>query len=128
MKPVLRTPLWTSIALLLTLPTAYFIFSALLKFEWDINGPFDAITPFLEETGYAEPIGWNINLLILLGPVAGLLICLSQVLEIRLEADKEKIGVYASIRKHWFPIGVASLSVGLLGFIMLYMIRENCTC
>jgi hypothetical protein len=128
MKQLSRTPVWTAMALFLTLPTAYFIFSGLLKFEWNLNGPFDAITPFLERTGYQEPIGWNINLLILFGPIAGLLICIFQVLSIRFENNTEKIGVNIRIRKHWFPLLVAAFSIGLLGLIAIYMAVENCSC
>ena len=55
------------VALLLALPTTYVLIS-ILKYGWEIDGPFDSSAPLLERMGIKESPGWNINLLILFGP------------------------------------------------------------
>lgn len=59
----------TILSLLLALPTAYLICISILKYAMGIDAPFDSIAPLLEQMGIKETIGWNINLLILFGPM-----------------------------------------------------------
>ena len=81
---------WLTIAgFVLALPAAIFICFSLLKFNWSVDGPYDAISPILEDTGISEPPGWNVNLLILLGPIVGFLCVLSQLLKF----DWKKLGI-----------------------------------
>ena len=58
----------TIIAALLAFPTVYFIIANLLN-EMGIPGPYNLIGSFVESAGGSEPLGWNINLLILCGPI-----------------------------------------------------------
>ncbi len=57
------------IGLLLTGPTAYFISVSILKYVLGLPALFNAIEPLLNSMGGKETLGWNINLLILLGPL-----------------------------------------------------------
>jgi hypothetical protein len=117
---------WVTIAgLLLALPTAYFIFISLLKYELNVDGPFDAIAPFLEQAGIGETLGWNINLLILFGPVIGFLMAIFQVLRIHWDFGKDDFVFQFTIRRRWFPILVAGFSISMVGFLSLYMFLEN---
>ena len=80
----------TAFALLLILPTAYFICISVLKYVLDIDGPFDSSAFFLERMGIKESPGWNINLLILPGPVFALIISVLQLLEVDWQFPKNK--------------------------------------
>ena len=114
------------ISLLLALPTAYFIFISILKYEMAIDAPFDSIAPFLERMGIKETLGWNINLLILLGPVAAFLLTILQLLKMDWQFTKEQFVFHFTIRKQWFPLLVAGFSISLLAFLFIYLIGENC--
>ena len=75
-----RFRIFNFIALLLTIPTAYFIVASLLKYNFGIDGPYDVVYPLLQQMGINNSLGWNINLLILFGPVLALLVSLLQLL------------------------------------------------
>ena len=128
MKPLIK-PNWFTIAgLLLALPTAYIICISVLKYVLGIAGPFDSSQPFLERLGIKETPGLNINLLILLGPVAGFLLTIFQVLTINWQFTKEDFHFEFTITKRWFPIVVAAFSVSLLAILFFYLLGENCNC
>ena len=120
---------WLTIAgLVLALPAAIFTCFSLLKFEWGVDGPYDAISSFLERTGISEPLGWNINLLILLGPIVGFLCVLSQVLKFDWNSSKEIFQFNILIVKKRFAILVAVFSISIIAFLFLYAVGENCNC
>ena len=116
------------VALLLSLPTAYFILISVLKYGLGIDGPFDSITPALESWGIKESLGWNINLLILFGPVLACLITAFQVLRINWHFSKEQLEFRFTILRKWFPLSVAIGSAGLLMILFVYVLGENCQC
>jgi len=113
-------------ALLLSLPTAYFFLINILKDQFGVSGPYNAIDPLLRELGISESIGWNINLLILLGPVAAILLTFFQILRINWQFTKEQFEFHFAIRRRWFPLLVAAFSISLLAILFLYILGENC--
>jgi hypothetical protein len=117
--------LLNAVALLLSLPTAYFITISVLKYGLNIEGPFDNATPFLERMGIKENLGWNINLLILFGPLIAFLLTIFQVLKINWKFTREQFEFHFAIRKKWFPLMVAVLSGGLLLTLFIYLLGEN---
>jgi hypothetical protein len=117
--------LLNAVALLLSLPTAYFITISVLKYGLSIEGPFDNATPFLERMGIKENLGWNINLLILFGPLIAFLLTIFQVLKINWKFTREQFEFHFAIRKKWFPLMVAVLSGGLLLTLFIYLLGEN---
>ena len=128
MKSVTKQKWITWTALLLSLPTAYFFLINILKDQFGVSGPYDASDPILQKLGISESLGWNINLLILLGPVAALLLSIFQVLKIKWEFTKEQIEFHFAIRRRWFPLLVAAVSISLLAILCLYLLGENCNC
>ncbi|HEX5653812.1 MAG TPA: hypothetical protein VFX58_12100 [Chitinophagaceae bacterium] len=128
MKQSTRSFWLSSTGLLLALPTLYFLFIAILKYELNVPGPFDSASPLLEKLGFKESLGWNINLLILFGPVFALLLALLQVVKINWQISKEDFRFHVTIYKRWFPLGVALLSAGLLAILFIYLAGENCNC
>jgi hypothetical protein len=128
MKQLTKQNWLTAAALLLSLPTAYFIAISVLKYELGIDGLFDSIAPWLERMGIKETIGWNINLLILLGPVVACLLSIFQVLKINWRFTKEHFQFHLTIRKHWYPLLVTGFSLSLLAILSIYLLGENCNC
>ena len=118
----------TIISLLLALPTAYFIAIAILKYELGIDGPFDAIAPLLERWGIKEALGWNINLLILFGPLLTFLLTIFQLLGIRLQFTQNHFLFQITVRKRWLPLLVAGFSISVLAILFMYLFGENCNC
>ena len=111
-------------ALLLIMPAAWFFFINMLN-ALGISGPYNTSAPFFEKWGSNETLGWNINLLILLGPIFSLLLSLYQVLSLKWQFSKEQFQVHMNIRKKWFPLSVALLSGLILASLFMYLITEN---
>jgi hypothetical protein len=127
MKPMIKSNWLTAAGLLLALPTAYFICINILN-ESGINGPYEASQPVLEGLGIKDSLGWNINLLILLGPIAGFLLTIFQVLIIKWQFTKDHFHFEFTVIKRWFPILVAAFSISLLAMLSIYLLGENCRC
>jgi len=117
----------TIIAALLVFPTVYFIIANLLN-EMGIAGPYNLIGSFVESTGGREPLGWNINLLILCGPIAAILLTIFQFVKIEFHSTREEFLLHFSIQKRWFPILVTAVSSAVLASVFFYMLGENCNC
>jgi hypothetical protein len=128
MKPLISSKWAAIIGLLLALPAGYVICISLLKYALGIDGPFDASQPTLESWGIKDPPGWNITLLVLLGPVAAVLLSLFQVLAVKAHFGKEQFDFQISIQKKWFPLFVMAISVTILALLLLYLLGENCSC
>ena len=117
----------TAAALLLSLPTAYFILINVLN-EFGINSLYETAEPTLNSMGIKEGLGWNINLLILFGPVLAILLTIFQVLNIELRITKEEFLLNLSVQKRWLPLLVTAFSAGVLAILFLYALGENCNC
>lgn len=116
------------IGTLLTLPTAYFIFISLLKYGLGIPSLLDSAQPVLERWGIKESLGFNINLLILLGPLIAMLINLFAVLKIEWYNQRENFSVRFYIEKHWWNMVLVIFSGILLATLFIYALGENCRC
>ena len=114
----------TTAALLLSIPTAYFILVNILN-ERGISGPFESIQPFLERTGISDGFGFNINLLIVFGPVLALLLTIFQVLKIEWRFTSDEFLLNFAVQKRWFPLLVVLFSIGLAAILVLYFLVEN---
>ena len=115
-------------ALILALPAAYFIAINILKEGFGVDGPYEVADPLLERFGIKESLGWNINLLILFGPVLAIILTVFQVLKFQFHFTKQDFQVYLSVQKRWFQLLVAAFSAGLLAILFFYMLGENCIC
>jgi hypothetical protein len=123
-----KSNLLTALGLVLALPTGYFIFISILKYWLNINGPFDSLQPLLERMGIKESFGWNINLLILFGPILAFLLTIFQVVKMKWNLTEEQFNLDLIVQKKWFPILVAVFSVGTLAILFFYLLGENCHC
>jgi hypothetical protein len=118
----------TTAGLLLAIPAAVFISVSILKYGFGINAPFDRVEFIFEKGGIREPIGWNINLLIVAGPLAAFLLSIFQVLKVEFHLNNEKFQLNFTFLKKWFPLCVAFFSSGLLLILFIYFIGENFNC
>lgn len=121
-----RLSFW--IGVLLSFPAAYFIGISVLKYGLGFRALFDAATPVLEIMGIKESLGWNINLLILLGPLVALTWNFFSFVKIKWHNEKEQWQLNCSIHKHWLNIVVAGMSFMVLLVLFTYLIGENCRC
>jgi hypothetical protein len=116
------------IGTLLTLPTAYFILISLLKYGLGIHSLFDSAQPVLEQWGFRESLGFNINLLILFGPMIALFLNLFAVLKIEWYNQTENFSVRFYIQKDWWNMIVVIFSGAILATLFIYALGENCCC
>ena len=113
---------------LLTLPSMYFILITLMKYEFHIPFLFDAASPLLESAGIREAIGWNINLLMLFGPVLAFLLNMLSVFELYYASGKDRISFHFSIKRSWRNLVVMLASSIALLVLFAYIMAENCHC
>lgn len=129
MKQITINRKWSfSIGALLAFPTAYFIFIALLKYGLGLPYLFDSVQPLLESLGIKESLGWNINLLILFGPLIAMVLNLFAVLKIEWYNERESFSVKVLIQKHWWNMALVIFSGILLATLFIYLLGENCRC
>jgi hypothetical protein len=114
--------------LLLAFPTFYFMLISILKFELNQPYLYDSVNGLMNQWGLKEDVGWNINLLILLGPVFAVLLNLAVILRIQFDDDKDQFDCRFTITKNWWNLAVVLFAAFILGFLALYLIGENCIC
>lgn len=115
------------LSLLMVLPTFYFIISAWLNYGLNIPTLWKPIE-WIFEIPSNKQIGFNINLLIIFGPLVSLLISAIEVATWDIIGGKETFQASFSIKKHswnWLPLTLAAFSLAAL---FLYSISENCNC
>jgi hypothetical protein len=125
---ILKPGLSAVIGLLLTAPSLYFILISVMKYVFGLPALFDAAQPALEALGSKEAIGWNINLLILFGPLVALLLNLNSVLDINWQGTRDDIMVqllFQKLVRNWLVIVISGLCLLTL---FVYAIGENCNC
>ena len=89
---------------------------------------FDHARPFLERSGIKESLGWNINLLILFGPLIALALNLFSFLKIEWYNEKETFSLKLSIEKYWWNVVLVIFAGALLAILFIYALGENCRC
>lgn len=117
-----------TIGLLLTAPAAYFIFASILKYVLGLPALFNAIEPALTSMGGKETLGWNINLLLLFGPLIALLINVTSIFKIQWDKRDDEINIHIIIQQKLLNWIVAGISGGSLALLFLYALGENCNC
>ena len=113
---------------ILTLPAACFFLISILNFQLGYPYLYDAANPFLQSTNISEPPGFNINLLILFGPVLALLINVLAVLDLWLDQGKDRINFQLSVSRSWTNLLIILVSAMTLLTTAAYLFIENCNC
>lgn len=128
MQQTINRKLALSIGAILAIPTAYFIFISLLKYGLGLPFLFDSTQPLLERLGIKESLGFNINLLILFGPLTALILNLISILKIELYNEGQSFSVKVFIEKHWWNMALVGFSGLLMVTLFTYALGENCLC
>src|SRR5687768_12166162 len=128
MKQISVNPKWALYTgLLLALPSAWFMLISFLKFELGYEYLFDSIAPALERWGVKESLGFNINLLILFGPVIALALNVLSILRIQWSNAADHFSIHFFVKKSWSNMIVIGLAGLVLLTLFLYLVGENCT-
>ena len=114
--------------LLLCFPTFYFILVSLLKYVFGSPFLFDAIEPSMERWGAREPLGLNINALILFGPLMALLLNMTAVIRLQIDNDRDQWHIELFAEKRWGNWLIIILCGLLLLILFIYALGENCNC
>jgi hypothetical protein len=109
---------------LLVFPALYFVLAAVLNYEMGISVLWQPIDPIFENPANKH-MGWNINLLILFGPMLAFLLNFFSVVKTRWYNETERMHLSFSIRKHWINILIAIVSALVLASLFAYLIAEN---
>lgn len=98
-----RERLLNIMSIMLLFPAFFFLVICVLKYMLGIDGPYDASEPTLEWLGLDEGFGFNINLFILMGPVAAILFAAWQTVRIHWQNSKFRLGVQVTLIKRKYP-------------------------
>lgn len=120
---------WIFIAgLLLSLPAAVYLFVSMAKYALGWNGVYDALYPFYLRWGVEEHLGWNINLLIVFGPIIALFMNLPVFAKAGYKAKERELAFSISLKEHWPNVLFAAANSFLLVVLFTYLAGENCNC
>ena len=130
MKLQLIRPAWFAlVGFMLTVPTAFFLFINILKFELGYDALYDAVAPTFDALGLTQPLGFNISLLILFGPALAIVLNLPSILSIgwsrREDVTELDVQFYHRPVINWIVIAVSSICLIIL---FGYGLAENCNC
>ena len=126
-KVFLTRPMAVSAGILLVLPSLYFIISALLNYSFGLPSLWRVIEPIFDKPENKH-LGFNINLLIILGPFLALVLNLPQVMHLHFISNPEELTVQFAIKKYGWSWIIISAALFCLASIALYLFAENCTC
>jgi hypothetical protein len=126
MKAATRNNIFAMLGLLLSIPTTWFILISIMKYGFGWNYLFNVTWPVLERWGIKESLGWNINLLIVFGPVLALLSNALLIVKLTIWVTNEAIDCRIAITKSWQNMLLVVFSGGLMLILLAYMIGEDC--
>ena len=109
---------------LLVFPALYFMVAAFLYYEMGFSTLWQPIDPVFEKPANKH-FGWNINLLILFGPVLALMLNFFSIVKIKWQNEKDQMHLSFSVRKHWVNILIAAVAVLVLASLFAYLIAES---
>jgi heme/copper-type cytochrome/quinol oxidase subunit 2 len=121
-----RTRWSATVAALLVAPALLFVGANLMKHGLGVNVLSDALGPFAEpRDGALEAI---VTVLVLVGPVAGLVLALASIVRLRFERSGAAVDATVSVRLQWTHIAVALSALAVLVVLGGYLVAENSTC
>ena len=126
-KVLLNRPFALSAGFMLVFPALYFIVSAWLNYGLGFSPLWKIIEPIFENPENKK-FGFNINLLILFGPLLAILINLPLVMQLVMSRTPEEVNVHIAFKKYswsWIIIGAGTFCLAALFF---YLLLENCNC
>jgi hypothetical protein len=129
MKRELLHPVWSFwVGALLTVPAFYFLLASLLKYVLGMPLLFDALQPSFERWGSAEPLGWNINAIMIFGPLIAIGLNVFAVVHADFRKESDYLQVHIRFFRNWWNWAIVLLNAFVLGSFFLYALAENCNC
>lgn len=110
---------------LLVFPAAWFVLISILKYQLGFAGLYNISAPLLNSWGIHEPMGWNINLLILAGPVFALVLNVLGIASEHFNPAQESFDSRASLRRNWWGLAVIVCSSAVLIVMFVYLLMKN---
>ncbi len=126
-KVLINHPFALSAGFVLVFPALYFIVSAWLNYGLGFSPFWKVIEPIFEKPGNKQ-FGFNINLLIVFGPLLAILINLPQVMQLHLVAEPEELKVHFAFKKYSWSWIIIAAGTFCLAALFLYLFVENCNC
>ncbi|MCW3108171.1 MAG: hypothetical protein JWQ09_2677 [Segetibacter sp.] len=126
-KIILIRPLALVSGAFLVLPSLYFIVSAWLNYGMGWPALWKVIEPVFDKPEN-KTFGFNINVLILFGPLVAILINLPQVVHLHFSKSDEEVYVYLSASRFKYSWLIIAAGTFCLGTLFFYLIAENCLC
>ena len=122
-SPLFQTP-WTFFAgALLTFPGAYFVWSSILN-DIGIDWFWKPIAPIFDKPANKH-FGWNINIIIIFGPIIAIMINTLSLAYIQFEKADDYFKCQIFIRRNLLNILVLFIAGGSLLAMFMYLILEN---
>ena len=116
---------WTFAAgLLLAFPAVYFVVANVLNSELGLNWLYKPIAPIFDKPANKH-FGWNINLLIVFGPLLAILLNAWSLLHIRFDKSVEYFRVEINIKRKWWNLALLIVAVGTMLCLGTYLFFEN---
>ena len=89
-------------------------------------GLYNSAAPLLESLVANRSFGWNINLLIVGGPLIALLLNVSSILRFEWHMDKSLIDISLQIERRWTNLVIIGLGGLCMLVLFIYLAGENC--
>jgi len=125
MKNELLQTKWTfATGLLLAFPAVYFVLANVLNSNTGIDWLYKPIASIFDKPENKQ-FGWNINLLIVFGPVLAILLNAWSLLHIRFDTEAEFFRLEISVKRKWWNIALVLLSAGTMLCLCGYLFFEN---
>jgi hypothetical protein len=102
-----------------------FILSSVLKYEFGLPALYDAAQPVLASLGLNQSLGWNINLMIVFGPLLALLLNVIGVVSLSYGANNDDVRFQIVLKKataNWMIIILGGLCMAAL---FTYLLMET---
>ena len=114
--------------LLLTLPSAIFIFISVTKFQFGIPVFYDGTMSIMQATGLTNSPEWVLNSLVIGCPLAALLLNISSMVSCSYHLSKSDIIFHFSVKRNKRSAAIIMVSSFCLLVLFLYVLTENCNC
>ena len=123
---ILKPGVSAIVGLMLTIPATYFLFINILN-EMGQPGLYNSAAALFERLGVNKPMGWNINLLIIGGPLIALLLNVTSVLRFDWHLDKTTVDINLQIERRWTNWVIIGLGGLCMLVLFIYLTGEYCS-
>jgi hypothetical protein len=114
--------------LLIIFPAFFIVVICIQKYTLGLEYFYDVIIPVFKSLSSKESLGFNINALIVIGPLLALILNLTVVLRLQTISTEEHIEFQITALKNRQNWAMVILNGLLLCMLLIYMLGEKCNC